>query len=175
MPLCILTDTTSCNKTFYIGFAFMRHEDIASYRWLIQTVCQVYCQVGQNDGAAIILTDKEDALIKTLSDEMPAGHHLLCKWHISPNTSTSSTQPNPKPLPKKRQRNHPLNSDPPSHLLDKTIQVAEQENQTKARAEDKLLRQKQKDWEKELKELGANKKDLRFLGESLDSHFFPPA
>ena len=26
-----------------------------------------------------------------------------------------------------------------------------------------------------MKELGANKKDLRFLGESLDSHFFPRA
>lgn len=45
----------------------------------------------------------------------------------------------------------------------------------KARAEDKLLRQKQKDSEKELLDLGASKKDLRFLGESLDSYFFPQA
>lgn len=37
------------------------------------------------------------------------------------------------------------------------------------------MRQKQKDWEKELIDLGASKKDLRFLGQSLDSHFFSRA
>ena len=79
-------------QTFYIGFVFIRHEDIASYRWLIQTVRQVYCQVGQDDGAAVILTDKEDALIKALSEEMPAGYHLLCKWHISKNVIARATK-----------------------------------------------------------------------------------
>lgn len=92
MPLCILTSTTSCNKTFYIGFAFMQHEDIASYRWLIKTARKVYCQVGKIDGATITLTDKEDALIKALSEEMPAAHHLLCKWHISKNVLARATK-----------------------------------------------------------------------------------
>lgn len=48
----------------------------------------------------------------------------------------------------------------------------ETEKEIKARAEDKILRQKQKDLKKELKKLDATKKNLRFLGESLDSHFF---
>ena len=63
----------------------MRHEDIASYQWFIQIVRQVYCQVRQDDGAATILTDKEDALIKALLEEILAGHHLFYKWHISKN------------------------------------------------------------------------------------------
>ena len=70
----------------------MRHEDIASYRWLIKTMCKVYCQVGQTDGANITLTDKEDALIKALSEEMPAAHHLFCKWHNSKNVLAHATK-----------------------------------------------------------------------------------
>lgn len=64
---------------------------------------------------------------------------------IALNTSSSSSQPNLKPLPKKQQRNHLLHSDRPTQLLDKTIQVVEREKEIKAWAEDKLLRQKQKD------------------------------
>lgn len=92
MLLCILTGTTSYNKTFYIGFAFIRYEDITSYRWLIQTVRQVYCQVGQDNSTVIILMDKEDALIKALLEKIPAGHHLLCKWHISKNILACATK-----------------------------------------------------------------------------------
>lgn len=46
----------------------------------------------QNDGAAIILTDKEDALINVFSKKRPAGHHLLCKWHISKNVLARATK-----------------------------------------------------------------------------------
>lgn len=48
--------------------------------------------MGQNDGAAIILIDKEDALINVFSKKMPAGHHLLCKWHISKNVLARATK-----------------------------------------------------------------------------------
>ena len=32
MPLVILTSTTACNKTFYVGFAFLLHEDMEYYQ-----------------------------------------------------------------------------------------------------------------------------------------------
>lgn len=92
IPLCILTDTTSCNKTYCIGFAFMQYEDILSYQWLIKTVCKVYCQIRQTDGATITLTDKENALIKAFLEEIPTAYYLLCKWHISKNDFACATK-----------------------------------------------------------------------------------
>ncbi len=45
-----------------------------------------------SDSAAIILTDKEDILIKTLLEKMPISHHLLCKWYISKNVLAHATK-----------------------------------------------------------------------------------
>lgn len=35
MPLCVFSGVTACNKSFYIGFAFLRHEDKDSYNWVM--------------------------------------------------------------------------------------------------------------------------------------------
>ncbi len=99
----------------------------------------------------------------------------LLPFDIALNSSSSLSQPNLKPLPKKQQCNHPLHSKLPIQHLDKTIQVVEREKEIKAKAEDKLLRRKQKDCEKELIDFVVGKKNSRFLGKSLDSYFFPQA
>ncbi len=78
MPFCILSGITACNKSFYIGFAFLRHEDKDSYGWVMTQVTELYTRVRQDDGPEAVLTDKEDAKIRNLHEIMPATHHMLC-------------------------------------------------------------------------------------------------
>ncbi len=85
MPLCIFNGITACNKSFYIGFAFLRHEDKDSYHWMLSQIHELYTRVGQEEGPEVILTDKEDALIADLEEVLPSSHHMLCTWHINKN------------------------------------------------------------------------------------------
>ncbi len=85
MPLCILGGITACNKSFYIGFAFLRNEDKDLYGWVMTKVKELYTQVGQEDGPEVVLTDKKDALIGNLHKIMPPTHHILCVWNINKN------------------------------------------------------------------------------------------
>ena len=85
MPLVILTSTTACNKTFYVGFAFLLHEDREYYDWLVSHIKIVWVDVGCSDGPKTAVTDKDDALIGALEDGLPLTKLLLCQWHINKN------------------------------------------------------------------------------------------
>ncbi len=78
MPLCILNGITACNKSYYISYLFLRHEDKDSYGWVITQVKELYTRVGQEDVPEVVITDKEDALIANLHEIMPVTHHILC-------------------------------------------------------------------------------------------------
>ena len=84
LPLCIATSTTACNKTFYVAFAFLRHEDQPSYNWFVEQLKEVF-NTCESRGPEVIFTDKEDALINSLENNFPESHHLLCTWHINKN------------------------------------------------------------------------------------------
>ena len=91
-PLCIFSGVTACNKSFYIGFAFLRHEDKDSYHWVLSQVHELYTRVGQENGAEVVLTDKDDALIAGLGEVMTTSHHILCVWHINKNVMARATK-----------------------------------------------------------------------------------
>ena len=92
MPLCILSGITACNKSFYIGFVFLLHEDKDSYNRVMTQVKELYIRVRQEDGPEVVLTDKEDALIGNLHEIMPATHHMLCVWHINKNIQARASK-----------------------------------------------------------------------------------
>ncbi len=92
MPLYILSGITACNKSFYIDFAFLRHEDKDSYGWVMTQVKELYTRVGQEDGLEVDLTDKEYALIGNLHEIMPSTHHMLCVWHINKNIQARASK-----------------------------------------------------------------------------------
>lgn len=92
MPLCIFNGVSACNKSFYIGFAFLRHEDKDSYYWVLSKVQELFRRVGKEEGPKVILTDKEDALIAGLEQAMPASYHILCVWHINKNILARATK-----------------------------------------------------------------------------------
>ena len=92
MPLSIFSGVTACNKSFYIGFAFLRHEDKDSYHWVLSQVHELYTRVGQENGAEVVLTDKDDALIAGLGEAMTTSHRILCVWHINKNVMARATK-----------------------------------------------------------------------------------
>ena len=95
MPLLIITSTTSCKKTFYVGFAFLKHESLEFYRWGLRALRR---QLRDNIdpvnifGDFLILTDKEDALIAAIGEVFPLANHMLCQWHVHKNILTRVTK-----------------------------------------------------------------------------------
>ncbi len=92
MPLCILRGITVCNKSFYIGFTFLRHKDKDSFNWVMTQVKELYTRVGQKDGPEVVLTDKEDAPIGNLDKIMTETHHMLCVWNINKNIQARASK-----------------------------------------------------------------------------------
>lgn len=97
MPLCIFNGVSASNKSFYIGFAFLRHEDKDSHHWILSRVRELFKRVGKEEGPKVILTDKEDGLIAGLEEVMPASYHILCVWHINKNILARATKFFPRP------------------------------------------------------------------------------
>ena len=46
MPLLIIISMTSCKKTFYVGFAFMKHETFEYYEWCMKVFDKLLTQYG---------------------------------------------------------------------------------------------------------------------------------
>lgn len=92
MPLYIFNDITACNKSFYIGFTFLRHKDKHFYHWMLSQLHELYTHVGQEEGPKVILTDKEDALIAGLKKMLPISHPILYIWHINKNIVARATK-----------------------------------------------------------------------------------
>ena len=81
MPLLEMVGFTCTRNTFSIGFAFISNEDVASYRWVLTQLKGVYDELGVQVNA--IMTDREQALIKAISQVFGDGvQHLLCWVHI---------------------------------------------------------------------------------------------
>lgn len=97
MPLCIFNGVSTCNKSFYIGFALLRHEDKDSYHWVLSKVQELFRRVGTEEGPKVVLTLKEDALIVGLEQAMPASYHILCAWHIKKNILARANKFPPRP------------------------------------------------------------------------------
>lgn len=97
MPLCIFNGVSASNKSFYIGFAFLRHEDKDLHHWILSRVRELFKRVGKEEGPKVVLTDKEDVLIAGLEEVMPASYHILCVWHINKNILARATKFFPRP------------------------------------------------------------------------------
>lgn len=97
MPPCIFSGITACNKSSYIGIAFLRHEDIDSYHWVISQAQELYICIGQANGPEAVLTDKDDALIAGLQEVMPGSHYMLYIWHMNKNVLGKAAKYFPTP------------------------------------------------------------------------------
>lgn len=84
MPLLIITSTTSCKKTFYVGFAFLKHGTTEFYEWSM-TVFKKMIDAANLHHAPLILTDKKNGLIAAIEEVFPLANHMLCQWNLHKN------------------------------------------------------------------------------------------
>ena len=71
---------TSTEMTFSVVFAYLLYERVDNYAWVLATVRDVM------DGfvvLAIIITNKELALMNAIHKIFPSVRLLLCRYHIS--------------------------------------------------------------------------------------------
>ncbi|GJU91435.1 PKS-NRPS hybrid synthetase [Tanacetum coccineum] len=82
MPLLDIIGVSCFNTSFYSGFVFLKKEDKDSYVWAL-TVFKKF--LGQANQPAVIMSDRELALMNGISDVFPTATSLLCVWHIQKN------------------------------------------------------------------------------------------
>ncbi|KAH9469870.1 hypothetical protein Pst134EA_033328 [Puccinia striiformis f. sp. tritici] len=83
MPLMHIAGVNSSNSTFTIGFYFLATEKEGDFEWALQQLKTVLPCL-----PAVILTDKEQALMSAIKSVFPSARHLLCQWHIRNNLWT---------------------------------------------------------------------------------------
>ena len=79
IALCEMVGFTCTGKNFCIAYAFMSHEDIPSYEWVLN---QLKIILGPHVPEAI-MTDRELGLIQALPLVFPNVQHMLCWVHIT--------------------------------------------------------------------------------------------
>jgi hypothetical protein len=88
MPLVDTVGIDSCNKTFFISFAFMSGESELDHEWVTQCNLELYTKyLPRGIEPSIIATNADPALIKAVSKVFPNATALLCLWHIQKNMS----------------------------------------------------------------------------------------
>lgn len=100
MPLLIITSTTACNKTFYIGFAFLRKETEEWFTWAMDIFRKILVNQQALDEDELIypeedvgrgkvfLTDGDDGLIAAIENVFPRAAHIQCQWHMHKNINS---------------------------------------------------------------------------------------
>ncbi|XP_024039451.1 uncharacterized protein LOC112098079 [Citrus clementina] len=81
-PLLEIVGDTSTAKTFNVGFAYLESEREDNYIWALERLKTIM----QDDMLpAVIVTDRELALMNAIEKIFPSATNLLCRWHISKN------------------------------------------------------------------------------------------
>ena len=78
MPLLNIVGIASTYQTFNAGFVFLNEENEESYTWALEKFSRVI-------SPAIICTDRELALMNSVSVVFPNCKNILCIWHINKN------------------------------------------------------------------------------------------
>ena len=78
MPLLNIVGITSTYATFNAGFAFLNEETEEAYSWVLRNFSKVV-------DPKVLCTDRELALMNSISTVFPTCQNLLCRWHINKN------------------------------------------------------------------------------------------
>ena len=82
MPLLDIIGVSCFNTSFYSGFVFLKKEDEDSYVWALTAFKKF---LGDATEPAVIMSDRELALMNSINDVFPSTTSLLCVWHIQKN------------------------------------------------------------------------------------------
>ncbi|XP_021717470.1 protein FAR1-RELATED SEQUENCE 2-like [Chenopodium quinoa] len=79
-PFFKLVGVTPTNQNFLIGYAILKSETYARYKWVLEKL-QLY--IGFEVAPNVFVIDCELGLMKALKEVFPNCAHLLCGWHIN--------------------------------------------------------------------------------------------
>lgn len=102
-PLLEIVGITSTNKTFNVAFCYMSKEKEDNYTWALTTLKTF---LDDQYIPSVIVTDRELALMNSISNVFPSTRHVLCSWHINKQVATHC-----KKLFEKRERWNAFYSD----------------------------------------------------------------
>nr|CCA20627.1 conserved hypothetical protein [Albugo laibachii Nc14] len=73
---------TSFNSHFSVGFCFLKEEKQSDYTWVLSKFAIIWTP---ETLPAVIVPDRELALMAAIDKVFSASSHLLCIWHINKN------------------------------------------------------------------------------------------
>jgi hypothetical protein len=86
IPLLEVVGCTSTGNTYAIAFGFLTSEKEDNFVWALRTVSNFWrCK----DELKVIVTDRDQTLIKAVDDVFPKCTTLLCQYHILMNVKTN--------------------------------------------------------------------------------------
>ena len=91
MPLLHIAGITGANKSFSVAFCFLAEETQDYYNWALQTLLTIFT-TNKIPLPDVVLTNCEQALINSLSTNLPDATHMLCTWHIQKNLVTNAAK-----------------------------------------------------------------------------------
>jgi len=78
MPLLNIVGITCTNQTFNAAFAFLNDEREPNYTWVLTEFARIVRPI-------VICTDRELALMNSITLVFPDSKNLICVWHINKN------------------------------------------------------------------------------------------
>jgi hypothetical protein len=78
MPLLNICSITGNNMVIQIGLVFLSSEKEADYNWATRYLREIIAENSIQEPYSIV-TDRELALIRSLSTSFPGSRHLLCQ------------------------------------------------------------------------------------------------
>ncbi|XP_012828637.1 PREDICTED: uncharacterized protein LOC105949879 [Erythranthe guttata] len=82
LPFLEIVGFTCTNMTFSIAFAYLDHEKTENFEWALRCLKEAMTTCPRPN---CIVTDRDLALMKALTNVYPSSHHLLCRWHVNKN------------------------------------------------------------------------------------------
>ena len=91
MPLLQIASAKVSNKYLSVAFCFLCEETQDYYKWALQNLLNIFTS-NQIPLPEVVITDREQALINSLSEIFPNAYHMLCIWHIEKNLVTNGAK-----------------------------------------------------------------------------------
>jgi hypothetical protein len=82
LPLLDIIGCTGLNKSFFAAFVFISKEEEGDYIWALERLRLMMRAYNMAD-PAVIVTDRELALINAYKRVFPTATGLLCEWHVA--------------------------------------------------------------------------------------------
>ncbi|CAL8171865.1 unnamed protein product [Prunus armeniaca] len=79
-PLLQIVEVTYTNMTFSVAYVYMNAEKEDNYTWALTALRNL---LDDNCLPGVIVTDRELALLNSITSIFPKARHLLCRWHIN--------------------------------------------------------------------------------------------